>query len=190
MKKVPQLTPGVGTLETKHAHRHIVVPYTLQAPGQSTSASGSFRVNNTALLKRLSTAEKKGMWRLVSSLKKNELNISMTWWVFLLRGGRDCGENNFFNSLFFFFKTVIRIIYQMRGKEPRYLVSKTQVQKSSVSKFVPQHFWGNEHSSHCWRLALDLMQHKIFSFLQKQIQECPFLLQSDHVSSELASKCV
>ena len=38
-------------------------------------------------------------------------------------------------------------------------------------------------------LALDLMQHKIFSFLQKQIQECP-LLQSDHVSSELASKCI
>ena len=101
MKKVPQLTPGVGTLETKHAHRHVVVPYALQAPGQSTSASGSFRVNNTALLKRLSPAEKKGMWRLVSSLKKNELNISMTWWVFLLRGGRDCGENNFFNSLFF-----------------------------------------------------------------------------------------
>lgn len=98
MKKVPQLTPGVGTLETKHAHRHVVVPYALQAPGQSTSASGSFRVNNTALLKRLSPAEKKGMWRLVSSLKKNELNISMTWWVFLLRGGRDCGENNFFNS--------------------------------------------------------------------------------------------
>lgn len=43
----------------------------------------------------------KGTWRLVSSLKKNELNISMTWWVFLLRGGRDYGENNFFNSLFF-----------------------------------------------------------------------------------------
>lgn len=122
----------------------------------------------------------KGTWRLVSSLKKNELNISMTWWVFLLRGGRDYGENNFFNSLFF--QTVIRIIYQMWGKEPRYLVSKTQVQRSSVSKFVPQHFWRNERSSHCWRLALDLMQHKIFSFLQKQIQECPFLLQSDHVS--------
>lgn len=104
MKKGPQLTPGVWTLETKHVHRHVVVPYALQAPGQSTSASGSFRVNNTALLKRLSPAEKKGMWRLLSSLKKNELNISMTWWVFLLRGGRDCGENNFFNSPPFFKK--------------------------------------------------------------------------------------
>lgn len=74
----------------------------------------------------------KGMWGLVSSLKKNELNISMTRWVFLLRGGRDCGENNFFNSLFF--KTVIRIIYQMWGKEPRYLVSKTQVQNFLLSQ--------------------------------------------------------
>ena len=118
MKKVPQLTPGVGTLETKHAHRHIVVPYTLQAPGQSTSASGSFRVNNTALLKRLSPAEKKGMWRLVSSLKKNELNISMTWWVFLLRGGRDCGENNFFNSLFFFSKQWSESFIKCEGRNP------------------------------------------------------------------------
>lgn len=66
------------------------------------------------------------------------------------------------------FVTVIRIIYLIHEKEPRYLVPKTQVQKcSSVSKVCFPILSRNLMQQPLLSLALDLMQRKIFSFLQK-----------------------